>query len=198
VIVADKDRNKVIGLVIAIVLVFGFFIWRVVGTSVSEGKTVNVEHLGPSGQPVPAGAVANPAATPGQVVEVVPPANAGQAEPFRPVLPSANPGAVSSRNTGVPSGPIRPMQGNFGGASVLPNINGTAEAIPAAEEPRLTGIVGGETPLASFQMGGNGQSEIKGVGERLSNGMVVVSIHADSVTLRMNKSSKPTVLRIGS
>ena len=192
--IAEKDRNKVIGLVIAIVAVFAFFFWRVIGVSTSEGKTTQVVTLGPV-SPQPSNGMAN--GQPQQVVQYTPPQN-GEVEPFRAVLPSADPNAgrrTVSGSTSVP--PMKP--GGLSGSiqPMLPNATADGTAAPAPMEvPKLTGIVGGNSPIASFRTGTNGKSEIVGVGEQLSNGWKLVAIQNDSVTLA-NKSTKLR-LRIGS
>ena len=96
--VQEKDRNKVVVLIVAIVLVFGFFLWRVVGVSTSEGAASRVVRLD-EGQSTGASGGVGSTAVPTQVVEVVPPTNSQSTQPFRQVLPSPGTGQATTTTT---------------------------------------------------------------------------------------------------
>ena len=92
-----SDRNKVILLSIAVVAVFGFLFWRVLGTAGGSSAPSQPVHVDtpPVAANVPAGSTA--AAT---AVDVVQPANADLVNPFRAVLPTG-----SGSRTSHPMGP---------------------------------------------------------------------------------------------
>jgi hypothetical protein len=177
--ISPQDKNKVIGLVAGVVVVFAFAFWRISSSMTSNAPA--------TAQPIvltpPAGSTGGATApVGGQVVEIVLPMSAGRVDPFRTVL---------SKETGS-TGPVNPpyvppSTGNQG----PPNMTGDLEPFKVGTvspdmsvEPRLVGIMSGDKPLAVFQIGG--KEEIVKVGGTVTGGYVLATVLGDVAILTKN------------
>jgi hypothetical protein len=199
--VAPEDRGRMLILLIAVVGVFGFAIWRVVSLSgpppaanlvtpppakLTDGPTVT--STAPNGT-VASGAGGGTTTLGSQLVILEPPANADLVDPFRAVLAkdestsSPFPGAGPARSTPTPKvtlpdiTPLKP--GSLDGT--LPT---TIDA--KIEPPKLSGIISGNPPIGIFTI--NGKDEILHVGEKTSDGYLVQSISGSSASLARGKT----------
>jgi type II secretory pathway component PulC len=174
--ISPQDRNKVIGLVTGVVVVFAFAFWRIQSSLAPTTPPTPPPVV--MGGPTPVGGQTT-TQTPQQIVEIVLPVSAGRVNPFRTVLSSesvarpANADTVKSvdRSNDIPTGIDRQI-------GVRPFNPGPVPA-EASLEPRLVGIMGGSKPLAVFQVGG--KEEIVKVGEKLSNGYTLETVLGDMV-----------------
>jgi hypothetical protein len=178
--ISPEDRNKTFALIAAVVVVFGFGIWRVMGLMApSDTPPPAVTQI-----QLPSGTLASNA-TPGAIVDVVIPTTAGQIDPFRKVV-SDTISTPPSAGTTFP----RPRP-DFG-----PPVGGSGSHVPIFPEgvpqdmtivPKLTGVMTGGNPMGVFVVAG--KEEVVGVGDSLSTGFTVLSITRDGATVRKGKQT---------
>jgi hypothetical protein len=175
--ISPQDKNKVIGLVAGVVVVFAFAFWRI-SSSMSPSGPVSAQPIVLT-PPARSGGAAVQA--PGQVVEIVLPMSAGRVDPFRTVL------SKETGSTGPVNPPYVPPSGNQG----PPNMVGDLEPFKVGTvppdmsvEPRLVGIMSGDRPLAVFQIGG--KEEIVKVGGAVTGGYTLATVLGDVAILTKN------------
>ena len=175
--IAAQDRNKAIALSAAVVLVFGFAIWRI--SSMSGSSTPPPEVHLDSPKPVASNPAADAAKTSGTAVDVVLPVSAGLIDPFRSVLPARS--AAASPGPGTDQPRPRTISGALAGVAPV-TITPTGNVPDVAADPKLVGVMTGDDPLAVFLE--NGKEVILHVGDKLDSGYLIESIGANSADLR--------------
>ena len=173
--ISPQDKNKVIGLVAGVVVVFAFAFWRISSSMGGGGEAAPPTPVVLTSPTTGGAAVAPPA----QVVEVVLPMSAGRVDPFRTVL---------SKDTGsVVNTPYVPPRVDPGPPNMTGDLNPfKVGAVPPemSVEPRLIGIMSGDRPLAVFQIGG--KEEIVKVGGAVTGGYTLATVLGDVAILTKN------------
>jgi len=176
-----NEAKKVIGLLAAVVIIFGIFALRVVNATAPKPAagptTVSLTPDPGAGTSAPPDAKA--------VVDISPPANATAVDPFRPIAspagskPTDGQGAKPPTPSGTKPVVLPPMKGSVKPIGIDPSK--LAATLPV----KLTGIMTGRPPIGVFQVGAN--EEIRKVGEALSDGFVVKAIRGQTAILVKQK-----------
>jgi len=202
---SKDDRNKMIGLVVAIVLVFGFAGWRIMGASGGSPAPV-VPVTASQAAPVASLSATNVEET--DMIDLPPVTLALNTDPFRQILtsnipmddepdprkpkPTAQASGGSGRLNGIP--PL-PMPGGSGDGSGIRPMEIPSNETLAAEKASLTlsGIITGKNGSATIAIGS--ETHVVQVGEKFGNGLVLTSIGSGQVTLQ--RGNEKITLKLG-
>lgn len=192
-------------LVVAIVVVFGFAGWRIMGAS-GGSPTPTAPVTASDAAPVATLSATNVAEP--DMIDLPPVTLAINTDPFRKILTSnvpmddepdprkAKPSARTSGGPGRLGGiPPLPLPGeNSQGSGVSP-MEIPPEATLAAEKANLTlsGVIPGKNGSATIAVGG--ETHVVQVGEKFAGGLVLTSIGNGQVTLQ--RGTEKITLKLG-
>jgi hypothetical protein len=202
---SKEDRNKMIGLVVAIVLVFGFAGWRIMGaTGGAPTPTAPVT----ASEAAPVASLSATDVDEPDMIDLPPVTLAINTDPFRKILtsnvpmddepdprkpkPTAQPSGRPGRLSGIP--PLPFPGDNSQGSGVRP-MEIPPEATLAADKANLTlsGVIPGKNGSATIAVGS--ETHVVQVGEKFAGGLVLTSIGNGQVTLQ--RGTEKITLQLG-
>jgi len=202
---SKEDRNKMIVLVAAIVLVFGFAGWRIMGaTGGSATPTAPVT----ASQAAPVASLSATNVEEPDMIDLPPVTLALNTDPFRKILTSnvpmddetdprkPKPSTQSTRPPSTLNGiPPLPMPGGSTDTSGVRPMEIPSSETLAAEKANLTlsGVITGKNGSATIAVGS--ETHVVQVGEKFAGGLVLTQIGNGQVTLR--RGTEKITLKLG-